>query len=1341
MPIDKEVIKELQSRLSKADIEYVFEKLLFSFKDEIFNKELIILSGRYESLCREDCKGTITFSEKNTERNQILSSIADILENLNRSLDQKNYEVPTESATPTEDEGVKITPSDDFEDFSYDVVIQKYNLSPLPFEKPNVELDRRIKKTTIPDLLEPAQVRLTKFDWVAELEQFHYIALLGDAGMGKTYELKRVCHELKETGHFIPVFETVRNNEYLVDVPALPKILEKKIVLVLDGLDESDINISVNNIKNFQYRFPTSKIIVSCRSNAYSEGILSGFDILYLQKLDGTAIQGYVEKKLGRSEGNNFFKKWGKLNHLNPNQLIDNPFFLVCICDFVKRKNNEIPLLVGEVFEFMIDTDLSRSIEKEEQVVFISCRKTLEKIAFIMECRGESFMSKQELEKMISEKEREILLEKSTLVELRDDVYQFFHNNLQEYLAAKVLSRTSNFSHIKNVIAAKPDYNRLKWSWVNTLSFLIGIWDKDNSLKWQLFHWLMESDLDALIKIASFEKEKVPKTYREDIFKLAFQQCKRDDSIVGFHLYQYWDLAAFGESPEIVNYLFEELRDAQTPTVKCNALVLLKSMKTYFVLPETRPMLRQELLSNIYDFEKNTSTVRQLAIQALIELFEDIDKMEVEKMVKTFFDSEDAGERTAIYQLIEKQNLQIDLMEKLVLRSIQLDDYEWREGEVRLANEDWQIDQCFENIKGEKALVSFFEKYAVIAQDNNDWSSNQNFFSRMLGKLTNTNISPEGAKVIFEAMKGHFANYFWYPSYSGKISIVQFVEKNHLQQPFVQLCMENIEYIAVPAQFLNEEIIEYLVQAFGAGKIERKKLESYIFGAASYKDLPIADLVQKLNVISDEPFNLPEIKPPIDHAEIEKRKRLTEKSIYFNKEKFITTISEVFEKHGKLLLKKGEIYSIHRDLMQEGGVDVFEHYPHSLLWFIDDHFGISKEELIEQVEKNWDWISISQIKKFLSREKSIIGKQQENELNDEELAYVKTWCERHVSAKDITQKVTHGDIAFVWLMIYCKFTHYPEYIYEQMINSTVQNYLNVNVLEFLENSGALSFEKIKKAVLKFLANEDNKGYGVYQCLRFVEKYKIEDAIHMLPRFIETKNEQFDNRDTALQIYIALGGNRTYLLKLLEDHIPEQNDYREQRLLNYFSAEPKEDFEKLLLKKILELPTGERQVIFAHNLLRCGNLFGLHFLVNYTEKEKKSPFAYRIDNTGYRIENPLAIPLLLRLFDFAYDKSISQDAFDRVSNFARQTLQHLANCQDGKYFWLVIHSLKEHLKINRWVNELGHLNIEWLTTANLDGLKEIQYFTKDLEFQYFQKQEMPTEEAVKLFDKLSFGPRL
>ena len=175
-------------------------------------------------------------------------------------------------------------------------------------------------------------------------------------------------------------------------------------------------------------------------------------------------------------------------------------------------------------------------------------------------------------------------------------------------------------------------------------------------------------------------------------------------------------------------------------------------------------------------------------------------------------------------------------------------------------------------------------------------------------------------------------------------------------------------------------------------------------------------------------------------------------------------------------------------------------------------------------------------------------------------------------------------------------------------------------------------------------------------------------------------------------------------------------------------------QKILLKKLFKSTSPELQLNYARYFIKCGNIFGLQFLVKYIEREKKTPFSDYIRNTELRLETPLAIPLLLRLFDFAYDKSIPQDSFDRVSNFARQMLQHLAFCQHGKYFPLIINALQEHLMINKWAIEFGNSNVNWFEAANPEGLKEIQSFAKDLEFQHFQKQEVLTEDALELFEK-------
>src|SRR5690606_13210155 len=106
----------------------------------------------------------------------------------------------------------------------------------------------------------------------------------------------------------------------------------------------------------------------------------------------------------------------------NQNQLIDNPFFLVRICEFVQGNKNRPPDSLGEMFEYLIEKCLDlrlRSISRfgsgNYEPLRQSCKQSLEKLAFVMECKGDNVISETEFTALIpNNDEQEILLTKSS---------------------------------------------------------------------------------------------------------------------------------------------------------------------------------------------------------------------------------------------------------------------------------------------------------------------------------------------------------------------------------------------------------------------------------------------------------------------------------------------------------------------------------------------------------------------------------------------------------------------------------------------------------------------------------------------------------------------------------------------------------------------------------------------------------------------------------------------------------------------------------------------------------------------------------------------------------------
>ncbi|MFZ2898650.1 MAG: hypothetical protein WA004_08515 [Saprospiraceae bacterium] len=1165
------------------------------------------------------------------------------------------------------------------------------------------------------------------FDLQQELEKHSHIVLLGEAGMGKSWELKWLCHKLKDEGHYTPVYRELKYPNYPTILDLFNGQLDGNHVIVLDGLDEANMREAKLAIEDFRNHNPEVKILVSCRKNVYNK-TLEGFYAYELGNLSDADIEKYAQEKLG-GLGASSLGSWRN------NKLIDNPFFLERICAYVEKNNNKLPESIGAVFDYLIEEALNlrlRLISRlDDDGLRVVCRKSLEKLAFIIECRGENVVSEEDFSKLIQDSQtREVILAKSSLIEYDNGYWRFSHNNFQEYLAAKVLSKAKSLKEIQKIVGVRPDYRRLQGSWINTLSFLFGIYEEKSRLKQELIDWLIKEDIDSLIMASSAKKGRFPSEVRSQILFAAFEKHKREDLSFWSSKYDFWELAEFGESPQTIRYLAKELRNATTPTVKNNALLLLKSMNGYSIPLETSAGLRQTLFSNIFAVESNIPEIRHFALLALVKLFNDLTKEEGHKIVEKFFDSEEAYDRTSAYSVISKLGLQKEYMEQLIRRSLDLDDV--RKDDIRLADEDWQLEECFRTLD-EEGIVSFFEKYPVVVEDN--WSLTIHSLNDILKKLATAELPEEAITRVFEAMKERFGYWLSFPSGADRNLIRQFLENNDLTFRFFQFCLEFQDFKRLSVQYLNEQGIDYLASGFREGAFERPWIDHYLQWVGQTQAELAERVVEKLNRCSTETFVVPASPPKLDLAKSEKDRLLTEKALYFDKKAFISSLEEIFTTCGKEKFNKGEAFKI---LMEKEGTDpsVFDRYPKSLIRLIDDNPQKSKEELIGRIEDDWQWISINYIRRYLMGNQQNLGESYDLDLMPEELKAIRTWCDNHQPKLNLKKQITKGDIAFTWFVIHFGFKDYPEQVYLDMLNSDLQNHINSNITQFVFEHNVLPLQTIKDHILKALDEGTAEGYRAYNYLKFIEAQKIQEAIPLLPRYIEKRSERFDYRGEALRIYIELGGDTGYLHKLFEELPPEQDGSREEILLRHFSQHPDNEFERILLGKLASPADLKDKFVYAHHLVQLSNMQGLRFFIDYIEKEKKSPFSDYFTHQSFKFEKPEGIPFLLRFFDYGNDPAIAQDHTNRIASVGWSMLAHLAACQKGRYFPKVHKALRRRINWHSRGQYLPSFLHKWLRISTPETLKDMRYLLKQLESQHYQKQEVTLEEAIEKYKGLS-----
>lgn len=1223
--------------------------------------------------------------------------------------------------------------------------VEKLSPQFYPIPKPDPYLPRKVSQVAAQTKKDDGSFfpQHETFDLLIVVRPGARIVLLGEAGMGKTTELDRICYELRVNHGYFPIRRNFKDYDHLTttpffEIPQELKVWENKVFIVLDGLDESDMVSAQNVIGKIGTEHPKATILISCRKTAYAG--LPGFKAYQLERLSSWDIRNYLEENLGDFYGR-FTEYWAKRYRWEQDKLLENPFYLVRICDFFKENNWQLPNSLADIFEYLIEKSLKKRLDdigrvgkENRQNLRGNCRKSLERLAFVMEAMGENVISDSDFRRLIPDEEvQEVLCIQSSLLETTGGKWHFAHNNIQEYLAARAFSNANHFKVVKETIGAKPDYRRLKHSWSNTLSFFLAVTSENSEIRTDLENWLLENEPAMLIQIGRNERERIGKQLRESAFQKEFKRCKKEDMFVGYRQYNYWEMAEFGESENNIRFLTKELGSEITPTVRNNALVLLKDMNPRLVPDDLKKDLRAQLLQIIYTSQENGAEVRHYAIEALTDLFNDLTDSEVERLIESHFDYKNAHVRTAVYALIEKRRLQTKYMARLIRRTEELDDKTFRE-EARLLDESWRLERCFESLESEEELVGFFENYPIVIEHWHDRGGKLPL-NRLLEKSTTSTLTDDGASRILDAMKERFAEWLRYHRDVEGRMVIPFLEKYRLGFRLFQYCIEKEGIPNAEAQLFDDECLQFVVERFDGGNLKREYVQNLINWVAHQNKSMLKPLLIRLNEVASVPFTLPEIAPPVDFKKKKIEDLQREKEMLFKKEKLLAAIEGIFSEFGVTQFEKGEIYDYNRK--RRNGLPLYENYPLRLSRIIDEDTPTTKDEIVDKLTQNWEWVFVREVRQFLINHKSDIDENSELDLTPEEILNVEKWCKSHCPKMDLDNNVTWGDVTFVFFLLRCGFNGYPDKLYLDLVGHGFQYHIGseLDIFDYILSNKPHLKSQLETRVIENLKIGKAKGYEFTTHLQFVRSQKLVTALPVLRNYTEGKVEldSYDKR-LVLEIAIELGESAAYLKNLLREIEDHQEERRESVLLNHFLKNPDPEIEQILLQKLAK--ASENQLRYARYLVGLGNVKGLRFFSEYARKEKKSPFQYDdFTNRNLVFENPDAIWEVIRLLDLGYDKTILQDNFDSITYAAQNMLSHIANMQDGLFYAKVHRAISRCLLWHSWLNKLPSWLRKRIWVARPETLKTLRYLLSDLEIKHFHKQKIEFSEAVDLWERL------
>ncbi|AEE52236.1 NACHT domain-containing protein [Haliscomenobacter hydrossis] len=1084
----------------------------------------------------------------------------------------------------------------------------------------------KIGKTAKNIFLELEEGKLTLLDAAMNNSK---IVLLDEAGMGKTTELKHLNNELIEQGKCV-LFKSFKeiNETWKPD-----KGIISNSFFILDGLDEGDLSKADSPISFLVRDFPDAHFIASCRSNIYQNS-LEGFEPYNLGKFD---YKSFVDKHLeGEKAIKAFLDKFATYEYYS---LLFNPFFLGHLISFYKENQSNTDwsktVLLEDLIKKSIDKrlkELDRSMDSELREL---CVKSLNLLAFSMECMGKNEIGKDEFDKIVPDKKaREVLQKQSSLIEFRGEKITFSHRIFQEYLAAKVLSKAQSFELLKSIIGIEPDYALISHLWTNTLMYLSELVRSNVSEHKLFFNWLMDKNPNIVVNLD-------PKSFSKEV-RLNFLEKQLDYYAEHYLalLYPYeTKLAEFLKDLDIIDILLDRFNPSNNLVNRLNSSLLISELDTYKVIAHKKRVL-DYLNQNLKSHWKDEDFVLSECLKILFQHFK-YDKTSQELLNDVIFKLEslkNSSNQDIILSFIRDSALQdkyIDILLSLLEKSSGV-----HYNPEYISNQDDILLSCIEAIKQEESFILFFELIHKSFGDHSQLQKLEGTFKnilknvRLLSKVTQQKIVNLVGKQILYFLDISSGNFNVQVDLSPEMNLALF-----------RYCMHHDEYNSwiYLGKLVDTEKIPELINNWKTSEKSQHEFQELIDQISIYQPELEIHLLTAINKQYVDEWVIPS---KIKHEKLLERsiplaRQFNFDSIiepYLSFENFSKMITELYEASKENLLGKAFFQNRkNREIANTIWNKFSREIVHELYHFEEL---ISCADYLGSISRTWDEFSHRRIfdKVILSRVKILSPKISE---------HIKKWCDLisqdfNTSRLDFPgNRIYFSDknIRFVYYVMLLKLDHYGKDVYQKMIGKNFE-YVLANdeaissIISFIEEKDLIPLNELKTIVLENVTEFVLTGRELEQNLEFVAQYKMTEIIPRLKEFMELQN---DDWDTIYSAYTKLEGVTPYNLILLQRGI--KNEYHERRVLQDLLDSPIDGFEGWLEESLAIEKNEKKLAMYTNALIILGNVQGFQYLIQHLNREKKMP-EFRL-KLGQTFNHPEVSDLILDIYELSYWKEIKR----------------------------------------------------------------------------------------------------
>jgi len=984
------------------------------------------------------------------------------------------------------------------------------------------------------------------------IETENKVILLGNPGLGKTTELKRLAINIinDKDNELIPIYRNLKNFTSSHDIESILFSnweSYKNLIFIFDGIDEiQNIQDFNSKLETFIYNLNTNEIefkfILSCRTNVYESLIknISDFKVYYLRDLYYHESINLLKLKCGSAiiDSLSFDS--------TITEFLKNPFQVNILADYIKE-NKKLPSNSSELWESYISIRLTHDdnhklVKKGLNIPLI--KRLSIKTSLVNELMQRNTISNEELYEVASSNSPDFKdFKNNPLIDKNkeSDEWFFEHRNIQEYFAAKAISGR-DINEILEFIQIN-DLGKTHPSLFNTITFLINLLDNNSDTYKGLVNWFIDNEPELLFKA---DYNRIDLETKIKVFQTHFnKECVEKTLWINTNrTFEIREIAQFGNCPENYEFLIDILSNYSDYHVRTTNSAI--SILSFFNIPE----------GSLSD------------LKAL--LFEKLNDEDLHISIKS-----------ELLYLIKNQNLTSD--NEAYLKSI----FEVFKNETHkalnnnlllLLSEKDNIDLFFAYLK-EEFLRAHKLKERLIPDET--IRGNEILINNLILKLTSADNFLELAKYFFNDS----SSLYKYDDYLNKLTskLLDFIKQDpEFIDKILDSVIDDVSYhihdkllseLIVKSNSRNRAIIHLLknqdfekVDYFIAGIISESELNAVV-NILIEKEISverierfrnfIANLnIRRLGVKFERLMKRKGIKfkePVLTETKVKSNKRKYEKglqdnlNILFSRRRLLKRIKKFFRKN-KAEIKQNELDDITMDWYKENGHGNVMETSLSLIQTLLYHYtnGPISYEIAKKYLEN-DYLIYNKIKIILEEYKK---SNRPFKVSKRQMKTIEKWCLLKCSQIDFDNIVTIPQPnTFRYNQNY-KIFELIFFFQKEFEFSLPQNFL-VNCIQYYEFDRSSevdeSFLRLKdlinnetlfnEKIIHNINNETLIGLALSKHMEYALNNNLEAAFPEI-RSLFINHESIYNDSRKIEKYIELTGDENLLLdccEALEDH--------------------------------------------------------------------------------------------------------------------------------------------------------------------------------------------------------------